>query len=76
MVLQLLDTTKVKGLVSAIVEARVKFHPESDSLRPMSYIQQVLVPNINSSRTVPGVKVEIVSGTLKDWTNETNYGKI
>ena len=55
---------KVGGL--RVIEARVKFHPESDSLRPMSYVQQVLVPNINSSRTVPGVKViEIVSGTLK-----------
>ena len=55
---------KVGGL--RVIEARVKFHPESDSLRPMSYVQQVLIPNINSSRTVPGVKViEIVSGTLK-----------
>jgi hypothetical protein len=49
-----------------VIEAKVKFHPESDSLRPMSYVRQVLVPDINSSRAVPGVKViEIVSGTLK-----------
>jgi hypothetical protein len=55
---------KVGGL--RVIEARVKFHPESDSLRPMSYVQQILVPDINSSRVVPGVKViEIVSGTLK-----------
>ena len=55
---------KVGGL--RVIEARIKFHPESDSLRPMSYVQQVLVPDINSSRVVPGVKViEIVSGTLK-----------
>jgi len=55
---------KVGGL--RVIEARIKFHPESDSLRPISYVQQVLVPDINSSRVVPGVKViEIISGTLK-----------
>ena len=55
---------KVGGL--RVLEARVKFHPESDSLRPISYVQQVLVPDINSSRVVPGVKViEVVPGTLK-----------
>ena len=49
-----------------VIEAKVKFHPESDSLRPASYVRQVLVPDINSSRIVPGVKViEIISGTLK-----------
>ena len=49
-----------------VIEAKVKFHPSSDSLRPASYVQRVLVPEINSSNVVPGVKViEIVSGTLK-----------
>lgn len=48
------------------IEAKVKFHPESDSLRAEKYIYQVLVPAINSSRHVPGVKViEIVPRTLK-----------
>ena len=53
------------GGKSAIV-ARIKFHPESDSLRPYSYINQILVPDINSSKTVPGVRViEVIRGTLK-----------
>ena len=48
------------------IEARIKFHPESDALRPGTYVSQVLVPNINSSKQVPGVKViDIVKGTLK-----------
>ena len=49
-----------------VIEARVKFHPESDALRPGTYINQILVPEINSSKLVPGVKViEIVKGSLK-----------
>jgi hypothetical protein len=49
-----------------VIEARIKFHPASDSLRPFSYVNQVLVPEINSSKVVPGVKViDIVRGTLK-----------
>ena len=48
------------------IEAKVKFHPEKDSLQPATYINQILVPEINSSRLVPGVKVlDIVKGTLK-----------
>ena len=48
------------------IEARVKFHPTSDSIRPFSYVSQILVPEINSSRLVPGVKViDIIKGSLK-----------
>ena len=48
------------------IEAKVKFHPEKDSLQPATYINQILVPEINSSRLVPGVKVlDVVKGTLK-----------
>jgi hypothetical protein len=48
------------------IEARVKFHPTSDSIRPFSYVSQTLVPEINSSKLVPGVKViDIVKGSLK-----------
>jgi hypothetical protein len=48
------------------VVAKIKFHPQQDSLRPMSYVWEVLVPQINSSRSVPGIKViEVISGTLK-----------
>jgi hypothetical protein len=50
----------------SVIVARIKFHPASDSLRPYSYINQILVPDINSSKVVPGVKViEVVKGTLK-----------
>jgi len=50
----------------SVIVARIKFHPESDSLRPYSYINQILVPDINSSKSVPGVRViEIIRGTLK-----------
>ena len=49
-----------------VIEARIKFHPDSDALRPVSYVNQVLVPEINSSKLVPGVRViEIVKGSLK-----------
>jgi hypothetical protein len=49
-----------------VIEAKVKFHPESDALRPGTFITQVLVPEINSSKHVPGVKViDVVKGTLK-----------
>ena len=50
----------------SVIMARIKFHPESDSLRPYSYINQILVPDINSSKSVPGCKViDIVRGSLK-----------
>ncbi len=48
------------------IEAKIKFHPEKDSLQPATYISQILVPEINSSRLVPGVKVlEVIKGTIK-----------
>ena len=53
-------------LGKSVIEARIKFHPSSDALRPGTYVNQVLVPEINSSKLVPGVKViDIVKGTLK-----------
>jgi len=49
-----------------VIEARIKFHPDSDALRPGTYVTQILVPEVNSSKYVPGVKVvEVVKGTLK-----------
>ncbi len=49
-----------------VIEARIKFHPESDALRPGTYLTQILVPEINSSKLVPGVKViDIIKGSLK-----------
>jgi len=54
------------GAAKQVIEARIKFHPDSDALRPGTYITQILVPEINSSKLVPGVKViDIVRGTLK-----------
>jgi hypothetical protein len=55
-----------KVLGRRVIEAKVKFHPESDALRPGTFITQVLVPEINSSKHVPGVKVlDVIKGTLK-----------
>ena len=49
------------------VVAKVKFHPARESTTPMTYINQTLVPAINSSMIVPEVKVlEVVAGTLKE----------
>ena len=49
------------------VVAKVKFHPARESTTPMTYINQTLVPAINSSMIVPEVKVlEVVTGTLKE----------
>jgi hypothetical protein len=48
------------------IEAKIKFHPEKDSLQPATYITQTLTPAINSSKFVPGVKVlDVVKGTIK-----------
>ena len=48
------------------IEAKIKFHPESDSVRPASYVFQTLIPEINSSKLVPGVKViDVIKGSLK-----------
>jgi hypothetical protein len=47
--------------------ARIKFHPVHELTRPITYITQTLVPEINSSKMVPGVRVaEIVRGTMKE----------
>ena len=48
------------------IVAKVKFHIRKDSMTPMTYINQTLVPEINSSLMVPEVKVlSVVAGTLK-----------
>ena len=50
----------------SFIVAKVKFHPPQDSLRPISYVWETLVPQINSSRSVPGIKVvDVIDGTLK-----------
>jgi hypothetical protein len=55
-----------QGRSRQVIEARIKFHPDSDSTRPETFVRQVLVPEINSSKLVPGVRViDIVSGSLK-----------
>ena len=55
-----------QGRSRQVIEARIKFHPDSDSTRPVTFVRQVLVPEINSSKLVPGVRViDIVSGSLK-----------
>ena len=55
-----------QGRARQVIEARIKFHPDSDSIRPVTYVRQVLVPEINSSKLVPGVRViDIVGGSLK-----------
>ena len=55
-----------QGRARQVIEARIKFHPDSDSMRPVTFVRQVLVPEINSSKLVPGVRViDIVSGSLK-----------
>jgi hypothetical protein len=49
------------------VVAKVKFHPMSDMMTATTYINQYLVPQINSSKMVPEVKVlQVVQGTLKE----------
>ena len=58
------DVDPLRG--KSVIEARIKFHPDSDAIRPGTYITQTLVPEINSSKLVPGVKViDIVKGSLK-----------
>ena len=49
------------------IVAKIKFHTFRQSQRGMTYVHQTLVPAINSSMTVPEVKVlEVVAGTLKE----------
>ena len=51
------------------VVAKVKFHPLKDMMTPTTFINQYLVPQINSSKLVPEVKVlQVVQGTIKEIT--------
>lgn len=52
--------------LSGVYTIRVKFHPQLDSMRPVTYIRNVLVPQINSSYKVPGVRVlGVLDNTFK-----------
>lgn len=52
--------------LSGVYTVRVKFHPQLDSMRPVTYIRNVLVPQINSVNKVPGVRVlGILDNTFK-----------
>lgn len=52
--------------LSGVYTVRVKFHPQLDSMRPVTYIRNVLVPQINSSYKVPGVRVlGVLDNTFK-----------
>ena len=54
------------GQVTQVIEARIKFHPDTDALRPITFVHQILVPEINSSKLVPGVRViDVIKGSLK-----------
>lgn len=48
------------------LRAKIKFHPLKDSMTPQTYVRTILVPSINKSSTVPGVRiVEVIPRTLK-----------
>jgi hypothetical protein len=52
--------------LSGVYTIRVKFHPQLDSIRPVTYIRNVLVPQINSAHKVPGVRVlGVLDNTFK-----------
>lgn len=52
--------------LSGVYTIRVKFHPQLDSMRPVTYIRNVLVPQINSTYKVPGVRVlGVLDNTFK-----------
>ena len=56
------------GTGAEIMNAKIKFHPPSNSTRPMTYVREKLVPEINSElpKHVPGAKViEVIAGSLK-----------
>ena len=56
------------GTGAEVMSAKIKFHPPSNSTRPMTYVREKLIPEINSElpRHVPGAKViEVVAGSLK-----------
>jgi hypothetical protein len=51
------------------VRVRLKFHPRLESMRPVTYIRTVLLPQINSATYGQGVTItKIIPGTLKDIT--------
>lgn len=46
--------------------SKIKFHPLKDSMTPQTYIRTILVPGINKSATVPGVRItDINAKSLK-----------
>ena len=56
------------GTGAEVMSAKIKFHPSSNSTRPMTYVREKLVPEINSElpKHVPGAKViEVIAGSLK-----------
>ena len=56
------------GAGAEVMSAKIKFHPPSNSTRPMTYVREKLVPEINSElpKHVPGAKViEVIAGSLK-----------
>jgi hypothetical protein len=51
------------------IVAKVKFRTDRESTRAISYVYKTLVPSINNSLKVPGVKVfRVVQGTMKEIT--------
>jgi hypothetical protein len=49
-----------------ILEVRIKFHPELESMTGETYVKNVLIPAIDISRHVPGVTVaSVVKGSMK-----------
>mgnify|MGYP003625664558 CR=1 FL=1 len=58
------STQQVEGIRKGVL--RIKFHPRLESMRPITYVRNVLIPDINSSTKTPGVKVTgIIPGTFK-----------
>ena len=58
------STQQVEGGSKGVL--RIKFHPRLESMRPITYVRNVLIPDINSSTKTPGVRVTgIVPGTFK-----------
>ena len=56
------------GTGAEVMSAKIKFHPPSNSTRPMTYVREKLVHESNSGlpKHVPGAKViQIVAGSLK-----------
>lgn len=48
---------------------KIKFHPEFESMRPATYVRTVLIPGVNASKKVPGVRItSIIHGSLRSVT--------